>query len=203
MNSISENIETVSIQEDLVASESSLQYSSTSILPGTYLKILYYVESILPNLLKQNTVWHAVDVDYHPPRVERVWRQFGDYRIYLHVIHEASIDEVLYHPHPWPAAIRVIESNYTMAVGYGDPHKTPPKHAVTIALAENSAYEMINPKGWHFVCPQKGPVMTLMIAGKPWPGCDTKSNLCLNPLSQKRKKEIMQWIMNKMNKKIL
>lgn len=34
--------------------------------------------------------WNSIDVDYYPPRVERLWLQLGKDRLYLHKIHKTD-----------------------------------------------------------------------------------------------------------------
>lgn len=68
--------------------------------------VLEEVERAIPRLLWQEG-WNSLDVDYHDPRVERVWRQWLDYRVSLHVIHPCQPSASLFHPHPWPSAMRV------------------------------------------------------------------------------------------------
>ena len=53
-------------------------------------------------------LWKTLDVDYHPPRVERVWMSFDDKRISLHVIHPCETNDALVHPHPWESAMYVL-----------------------------------------------------------------------------------------------
>lgn len=59
------------------------------------LKALAEVEAVLPSLLSDEAGWKDVDVDYHPPRVERLWKDWQDYRIYLHRLHPCSASESL------------------------------------------------------------------------------------------------------------
>ena len=76
--------------------------------------------NFLIGLLEKPEIWNSLDVDYHPPRVERIWCQYGDYRIYLHFIHACKPGEALYHSHPWPSVMHVIEGTYEMGIGFND-----------------------------------------------------------------------------------
>lgn len=161
---------------------------------GSYLKILYSVEETLPSLLEDEAGWNSVDVNYHPPRVERVWRQQGDYRIYLHRIHPPKeTDNVLFHPHPWPSSMRILHGVYKMPIGFGPTDQPAPPVAATLILTENSVYEMVNPNGWHAVSPVGGITYSLMVAGRPWACRENKSGLVLNELSREARRSILSF----------
>ena len=71
------------------------------------LDVLTQVERALPALLQDESVWQSLYVDYHPPMVERLWTRWGEYRVFLHRIHPCERGQALFHPHPWPSAMRV------------------------------------------------------------------------------------------------
>lgn len=104
--------------------------------------------------------WQSLDVDYEPPRVERVWIQHGDFRVNLHRIHPC--DKALYHPHPWPSAVYVLSGQYEMAVG------TSNTEASRQILTSGSMYEMLDPHGWHSVRPLGRPSLSLMLTWTPF-----------------------------------
>lgn len=110
--------------------------------------------------------WNSLDIDYHPPRVERIWKQWGEYRIYLHRIHPCKTEEALFHPHPWPSAMLIADGCYEMGVGQGA-SRPEVVTAAKIILGPGSRYEMVEPLGWHYVRPLVF-TYTLMITGKPW-----------------------------------
>src|SRR5208337_718613 len=128
------------------------------------LDVLRRIEEDLPRLLREEA-WTSLDVEYEPPRVERLWRQLGDVRVNLHRIHPCPT--ALYHPHPWPSAVKILSGVYEMGVGYGVGSATPPT-AVTLRLGAGQSYEMIEPNGWHYVRPIGGPSLSLMVTGRPW-----------------------------------
>lgn len=137
------------------------------------LKALYRVEDQLPLLLKDGIEsWQSLDIDYEPPRVERLWRQVGDVRVNLHRIHPCV--QALYHPHPWPSAVRVLCGKYEMGVAESDrllafSHLVEGDREVAkVILTEGAAYEMVNPTGWHYVMPIGQPSLSLMVTAKPW-----------------------------------
>lgn len=155
------------------------------------LQIMYEVEKNLASLLSNPSNWKSVDINYHPPRVERLWMQHGEYRISLHCIHSCTTEEALLHPHPWPSAMRIIQGKYEMGVGYSTTNELPPI-AAKIILCVPSEYEMTDPNGWHYVRPTGKCVYTLMITGTPWERDSPKSSEPLVPLSEERKEEIIK-----------
>jgi hypothetical protein len=166
------------------------------------LDILQQVERELGDLLLKDEEWDSLYIDYDHPNVERLYRSWEDYRINLHIIHNVPKGlEPLYHPHPWPSAMKVLAGKYKMAVGYGPYDEEDPPVAATIALANGSYYEMVDINAWHSVEPLTagGPgketwsCATLMITGKPWwdGWSPNDKELALGPLTDERKKEIL------------
>jgi hypothetical protein len=134
--------------------------------PGFLLKVLDHIESRLPKLLESDDEWQTLDVNYEPPRVERLWMQYdADYRLYLHRIHPC--EKALFHPHPWPSAIKIVSGVYEMAVGYGIGKKDPPE-AARLRLTSGASYEMVDQNGWHYVRPIGGPSLSVMVTGNPF-----------------------------------
>ncbi len=156
------------------------------------LEVLHAVESKLPTLIEDVRGWESLFVDYHPPFVERVYRQYGNYRIYLHCIHSCEAGEALFHPHPWPSAMRIVSGVYEMAIGYGE-GDTPPPVAATIILPPESEYEMTHPDAWHYVRPVGKSAFSVMVTGKPWDRPSPKSEKPLSPLFKDRKDEILRY----------
>src|SRR5262245_50787575 len=116
----------------------------------TMLKVLAALERELPGLLRDEEGWRSVLIAYHPPTVERLWRSWNDYRVYLHRIHPCAREEALFHPHPWPSAMRILSGEYEMAVGFGPGQEPPPVATLLIASGE-FRYEMTHPDAWHYV----------------------------------------------------
>lgn len=114
----------------------------------------------MPDLLQSARGWHSLDIDYHPPRVERLYRPWGAGRLMLHRIAPCSAGEALVHPHPWPCAVRVLTGPYEMGLGSG-----------TRLVAHGPLeYEMTDPTEQHYVRPLEGPTLSVMVTGAPWPG---------------------------------
>lgn len=155
--------------------------------------ILHQVEAMLPDMLLDGQ-WKSVFVDYHAPFVERLWRNVDiegvTYRVYLHRIHPCPLNESLFHPHPWPSAMKILSGEYTMLVGFGTGMNAPPV-AATLLLPPGAEYEMINPDSWHAVSPNDTPSYSLMVSGPPWERESHKSTKVLEPLSQKAQDSII------------
>lgn len=129
--------------------------------------ILCAVEEELPTLLTQRD-WHSLHVTYEPPEVERVWRQWGKYRVLLHRIHPPPAEaKPLFHPHPWPSIVKVLAGQYEMGVGYGTGLAEPPL-AMKLVVGKGSTYAMEELDAWHYVRPLETPSYSLMVTGVPW-----------------------------------
>ena len=145
------------------------------------LEILHLAENEPPELLTDLGGWNSLLIDYHPPTVERLWRNWGlRYRIYLHCIHLYKEGEALFHPHPWPSAIKLISGRYESAIGYGKGNEPP--QAARFIIHAPSAYEMCDPDGWHFVRPLDRLSYSFMITGQPWERPAPKSDKPLTEL---------------------
>lgn len=136
------------------------------------LNILHEVLDILPYLLEDKEGWSSTNVTYAKPHVERIWRQHGEYRILLHRIHPCSVEEALYHPHPWPSAVKIINGKYEM--GISDIHQVHFDEIIRgnqyakIILHSGCEYEMIDRFGQHYVRPIGTYSDSVMITGKPY-----------------------------------
>jgi tellurite resistance-related uncharacterized protein len=161
----------------------------------SFFNTLEEIEKKLPTLLIDNEAWQSLDVDYDSPRVERVWRQHGDFRICLHRIHNTSTD-TLFHNHPWPSVMRILEGSYEMGIGYSANGEKPVIAATTI-LSEGSSYEMLDPNSWHYVKPISDVTYSIMISGKPWVIAPPSISQNLNPLNEESKKEILDFFRTK------
>ncbi|MCA9527599.1 MAG: hypothetical protein KC549_15025 [Myxococcales bacterium] len=125
-------------------------------------------EAALPALLQDAAGWRSLRIDYHPPVVERLFRPFGDGgRLSLHRAWPCAPEDALFHPHPWPSAMRIVSGRYRMIVGHGPGLATPPV-AATLELAAGSTYTMTDPDAWHAIMPLGGPSLSIMVTGRPW-----------------------------------
>ena len=158
------------------------------------LNTLIEIEKILPQMLRDGLEWNSLYVDYHKPFVERLWRQVGDARICLHRIYACERHEALFHPHPWPSAMKIIEGQYEMGCGSGDPHGDEPAITSTFILPTGSYYDMISDSDWHYVRPLTPVSYSIMLMGAPFPvKAETeKKKHPLMPLDNKVADEILE-----------
>lgn len=154
-----------------------------------WLSVLGEAEILLPTLLADRARWASLWVDYHEPYVERLWTDAvvgGErVRVFLHRIHPAPLGACLFHPHPWPSAMRVVSGSYAMRMGEGGSDGASPSTSCSMELAEGSAYEMSDPALWHAVSPLGAPSLSLMVTGRPYasaPGA-RKADKPLGPLA--------------------
>src|SRR5262245_36903696 len=130
---------------------------------------LYDIIRIFPRLIFCDpTEWKSVDIDYHDPHVKRLWRQVGEDRVAIHEIDPCDLPSddptalaALWHPHPWPSAMWIMENRYRMGVSYSGETKPTQPPAATVIFEAGSFYEMVEPKGWHYVQPVDGPSLSL------------------------------------------
>jgi hypothetical protein len=153
------------------------------------LDILAAVERDLPRLLLDEAAWSGLLIDYHPPTVERLWLPWRECRVYLHRIFPCAAGEALFHPHPWPSAMRILAGEYEMAVGHGTGEAPPPVAALMIA-AGDFRYEMTDPDAWHYVRPLGRPSLSLMVTGRPWDRPAPRSSKPLVPLTDAQRAEL-------------
>jgi len=144
------------------------------------------VWATLPELLEYPEHWQSLDVDYEPPRVERVFLDEAGIRICLHVIHKTD-KPCLFHPHPWPSIMAIMEGSYLNVSGFEGSNE----RMETIYTA-GSCYEMLDPTEWHSVSPITETVKSIMIMGEQWGfHGGRKPTKKLQPLSRERKLEII------------
>lgn len=148
---------------------------------------------VLSKLLRTPDALNSLDIDYHPPRVERLFGQVDEYRVYFHIIHPCRREDALYHPHPWPSAMHVLKGTYEMGITHSAEDVSPSQLTTlaTVQMQGGGYYEMTDPNAWHYVRPLEGPCMSVMITGAPWGKWqEKKATKELKPLSAKRAAEI-------------
>jgi len=160
----------------------------------------------LPQWLDDPGGWNTLDVNYHPPRVERLYRNFEDGRVFLHCIHPCEPDEALVHPHPWPSAMLVLSGTYRTRVGYAPGLQEPImvyESMVTAWPKTDYRYVMDHPDGWHAVMPEGGPVYTVMVTGPKWKRPQLPVTECaagkLKGLPDERKEDLLRTFQLYMN----
>jgi len=131
------------------------------------IKILQELEPQIKVLLKDVSVWKSLDVDYYPPRVERLYTVYNGFRVHLHIIHHTE-EACLYHKHRWPAVFKQIRGSYYMGVTYceGEISSQEAHLLPTLAkflISEGCYYEMTQTNSLHFVQPSN----SFLIDGQP------------------------------------
>lgn len=158
-----------------------------------------FEKHVIPILLQKPSEWSSLDIDYHPPRVERLFWDNGDgYRIYLHVIHNTD-QECLFHKHNWPAALKQVHGSYEMGVTYcADEVDSSKAYNLPILakliVSAGSYYEMTQTDALHYVRPITPFSLSIMLTHDRYPEhvirkeANTRQ---LEPLSDLRKLEIL------------
>ncbi len=160
------------------------------------LAALEVIEEFLPVMLaNKESEWNTIDVNYHAPFVKRVWGYYNSCRVSLHKIYPCEEGEALFHPHPWPSAMRILSGKYEMAVGFGAGDEPPPV-ATKLILPAGTTYEMTHPDGWHYVRPLDEPAFSLLVTANPWKRSSPKGK-DLQPLPENEKEEIMEFFKNR------
>ena len=138
-----------------------------SVAPGSMLDLL---DEAVKQIKREEWLlgpkgWNSKYIDYHPPLVERMYRDWGENRISLHRIMPCDADEAFLHPHPWPSAFLVF-GQYEVGFGYSETNEAP-SITHTMRTGFGTRYEMTDLHAWHYVAPLE-PVVTIMVTGKPW-----------------------------------
>jgi hypothetical protein len=163
---------------------------------------LKLAEIDLPKLLTNPEIWNTLDVDYFPPRVERLWTQYDDeQRLFIHLIHPTD-EPCLFHKHRWPASFKMIDGSYEMGITYcqdevssEDAYKLPVM--AKFILGPGSYYQMTETHTLHYVKPLCGISTSLMLTGPLYPEAEFRKEVLdrkLEPLSDFRKMTILHWM---------
>lgn len=159
---------------------------------------LQYLEPFIKNLLDKPEIWKTLDVDYFPPRVERIYTDFNGYRIFLHYIHKTELS-CLYHKHRWAAAFKQVCGSYEMGLTYSEDEITSDEAYKLPDLGKfiinaGSYYEMTQTDALHYVKPISDFSCSLMITKDLYPESVFRKETLdkkLEPLSEERKKSIL------------
>ncbi len=163
-------------------------------------KLVEFERMVIPSLLNQPDKWKTLDVDYHPPRVERLYTDFGDgYRIYLHVIHTTD-EPCLFHKHKWPAVLKQVFGSYEMGITYAeDEISSSEAHTLpTLArfiISAGSYYEMTQTDAMHYVKPRTPFSCSIMLTNELYKEHEIRKEVLdrkLYELSPLRKMEILE-----------
>jgi hypothetical protein len=140
---------------------------------------LLQAEKELPTLLQNEDIWRGLYADSERPHLMRLWCQWGENRINLHHFSHCRRGERFWHGHPWKMAVRVLEGEYEMGVGYQDEFGVIKN--IDLLMGSGSLYDMCDQYGRHYVRPVGDGAWTLMVTG---PVVWSKQHLAVNTPSR-------------------
>ena len=163
-------------------------------------------KTVLVDMLKDPSIWKSLDIDYHPPRVERLYTDYDGYRICLHKIYFCRKEDALYHPHPWKAAFHILDGKYETGLGYSETTDKPKVLSTVISKGE-MYYEMTDPNTWHYVKPlhKNDWCYSIMLSGDKFKDMNPavqKSDKELKPLSDEKKESLLHSFLILLEEKI-
>ena len=155
---------------------------------GISISALMNLEPIIKSeLLIKPEIWNTLDVDYFPPRVERLWTQYGDFRIFLHTIHQTN-EKCLYHKHRWPGVFKQLKGAYEMGITFSEKeissdeaHDLP--DLAKFVVSAGSYYEMTQTDALHYVRPITDVSYSIMLTKSLYPEAEFRKEILLNKLS--------------------
>lgn len=140
---------------------------------------------LLPSMVLDVDRWSSLIVNRRKPHTYRVWTMEGDLRICLHRFELCEPEEAFAHPHPWPAAFKVLEGHYRQKLWMSSSRTADKarRPAVDMIAGPGYEYSIENPLTWHNVQPIVLPdhvphkavgiyppsAFSVMVNGKPWP----------------------------------
>lgn len=116
---------------------------------------LHQIMVQLPDMVLDIERWDSLIVNLRKPHTYRVWTMEGDLRICLHRFELCDSEEAFAHPHPWPAAFKVLEGHYrqtiwTSATLDSDKGRRP---VADMVAGPGFEYSIESPLTWHNVQP--------------------------------------------------
>ena len=164
------------------------------------IEILKSLETNIKNLLVDPSIWKSLDVDYFPPRVERLYTDYKGYRIFLHTIHLTD-KPCLFHKHRWPAAFKQVYGSYEMGITHSEKEVSSEEAYLLPTLArfiinEGSYYEMNQTDCLHFVKPIGETSCSIMVTKDMYPEASFRKeslDRVLEELTKQRKMEILDF----------
>lgn len=162
------------------------------------IKVLHYLEPTIQELLEIPEIWKTLDVNYHPPRVERLYTIFEEYRIFLHVIHRTE-NKCLYHKHRWAAAFKQLFGSYEMGITYSSEEiESDVAHGLPdlakFIISKGSYYELTQTDALHYVKPISDKSFSIMLTKNLYPEASFRKEsleIKLDELSESRKIELL------------
>lgn len=167
---------------------SDLEVSPVPMSHDQWRTLLSEVELELPERIRSGD-FRSMHVTYAKPYVERLFFQRGEHRVFLHRIEGCLPEEALWHSHPWPSVIKVLDTEggiYRHTVGAKD-HVSSVQTSVA-SFAAPIVYTMLEPEGFHSVCTDKAS-WSVMITGPRW--SPPEASKFQSPLSSERVQELL------------
>lgn len=168
---------------------------------GVDIQSMRELELALPGMLLDKDRWTSLNIDYHPPRVERLWTEYMGMRVHLHVIHRTT-EPCLLHKHRGPAVIKQVAGEYEMGVTYSETEVGPDAELPMLArfvVGAGTYYEMPNTDALHYVRPLTKTSHSVMITRELFPEAkERKESLdrTLESLSETRVSQILREFTN-------
>lgn len=129
--------------------------------------LLAEVESELPERIAKGD-FRSMHVTYAKPYVERLFYSRGEHRVFLHRIDSCTPEEALWHLHPWPSLIKVLDTEgglYRHSIG--DRTSVFALQTGTASVLRPITYTMLEPKAFHSVSTDNAS-WSVMITGPRW-----------------------------------
>lgn len=143
-------------------------------------------------------LWHSLVINRRKPHTYRLFTNFDGYRVCLHKFDACLTEEAFFHPHPWPAAFKVLYGGYKMKLGLSSDLESIPKLVAEFLMKSGSSYEITNPLTWHTVVPLCT-TYTAMINGPEWDydqkhiSCKTTKGKDLDKMSEEEIEEELKF----------
>lgn len=148
------------------------------------LDVLFEARLALPFLLQNESRWNDLQAKTKRPFLQRLWYQWGKYRISLNHFSDFIEGSAFWHPHPWKVAIHIEEGSYENQQGFYDASGQLIQKKSEL-LYPGSSYEMLEQNLAHAVVPKSSDVWTVMVSGPViWPDNRLIANTATGSLSE-------------------
>jgi len=172
-------------------------------------EFLEKIEKELPNYLSPDKLvmdWKSALIDFRQPVVERLWRQWGQWRVCLDRILPCDPGEVVHqHRHRHSMAMHILAKTKPLPEGYLIKATVAPLPHIPISSQDTVAgYNVVRHPEFpdekivvvasshisHALIPATEPVMVLMVTNQPWNAPPSKTDQLAKPLSPEKAREI-------------
>lgn len=172
-------------------------------------EFLENVEKELPDYLTPNRLvfdWKSALIDFRKPVVERLWRQWGQWRVCLDRILPCDRSEAVHqHRHRYPMAMHILAKIEPRPESYLLRATVVPLPNLDFSSQDTVAgYEVVRHRKSsdervvvvasrhisHSLVPVRDPLMVLMVTNQPWDAPLSKTDRLAKPLSPEKACEI-------------